>query len=133
MESVILDSSVWIALERNDSESRKYLNREYQILMPAMVWAELKYASITSQRDVWARQTAFDFLARIQSLTDFAPMDRVVAEHYSELNEFCISQGKPRAVSDLIIAATARALDAALVSYDRRARFEELPNLRVIN
>ena len=133
MESVILDSSVWIALERNDSESRKYLNREYQILMPAMVWAELKYASITSQRDVSARQTAFDFLARIQSLTDFAPLDRVVAEHYSELNEFCISQGKPRAVSDLIVAATARALDAALVSYDRRARFEELPNLRVIN
>jgi tRNA(fMet)-specific endonuclease VapC len=60
-------------------------------------------------------------------------MDRVVAEHYSELIEFCISQGKPRAASDLIIAATARAMDAALVSYDRRARFEELPNLRIIN
>ena len=132
MESVILDSSVWIAIERNDMEPRQYLSRGYQLLMPAMVWAELKYASIGSQRDLTKRQTAFDFLARVENLTDFVPMDRVVAEHYAELNEFCIGQGKPRAVSDLLIAATARAHNAALISYDKRARFGELPNLRII-
>ena len=133
MESVILDSSVWIAIERNDPEARKHLNRGYQLLMPAMVWAELKYASITSQRDELTRQTAFDFLSRVQSFTDFVAVDRGVAEHFAELNAFCVAQGKPRAVSDLLIAATARAHNAALISFDRRARFGELPNLRVMS
>ena len=133
MEAVILDSSVWIAIERNDVEPRQYLKRGYHLLMPAMVWAELKYASISSQREVATRQAAFDFLSHVQSLTDFVPMDLAVSELYAELNEFCISQGRPRAVSDLIIAATARAHNAALISVDRRARFAELPNLRVIS
>lgn len=133
MERVILDSSVWIALERGDIELDDAIPDGYELVLPAMVLAELKIDSLRLQREGRRNQQALDLLSFIQESTEFAPFDEKVVEKYVELLFHCQREGVPRSVQDLMIAATAVAHGALLKSFDSRANFEELPNVRVLS
>jgi len=59
------------------------------------------------------------------------PFDEEILSTHIKLQAWTHQHGCPRGQHDLIIAATAIATDRVLVTLDRKARFEQLPGLRV--
>lgn len=132
MERLVLDSSVWIAIERHELDFRDVIGTGMTLILPAMVAAELKHAAKDKARTPMQMQRSLNYLSKVEALTEFAPFDQLAVEKYVELSSFCRSQGKPRSLPDLMIAATAVAQGALLKSFDNKAKFEELPNVRVL-
>ena len=133
MERVVVDSSVWIEIERDPSKFDQLINNRYQLLLPAIVLAELQEDSQTSSANEAQRQRAMEFIHVVETISEFVSIDREIIRRYGELRKYCRQGGKPRGIADLMIAATAIQMDAAILSLDRRARFAELPNLRVLS
>jgi tRNA(fMet)-specific endonuclease VapC len=129
VERIVLDTSVWIDLERGKLDLDGAIGRGQKLILPAIVAGELKQALYALSRTGERMQKSLDFLARVDSLTDFAPMDEKVADRYAELKQFSMVSGKPRGIADLMVAATAIEYKAALYSLDKRADFGSLPNL----
>jgi tRNA(fMet)-specific endonuclease VapC len=132
VERLVLDSSVWIAIERRKLDFSDVIGMGMTLILPAMVAAELKHAVKDKARTPMQMQRSLNYLSKVEALTEFAPFDQLAVEKYVELSSFCQSQGKPRSLPDLMIAATAVAQGALLKSFDNKAKFEELPNVRVL-
>ena len=129
MERVVLDTSAWIEVERGKLDLVKVIGRDKKLFLPAIVAGELKQALFASSRSEARIQKALDFYTRVESMTEFAPMDQEVAQRYAELKHFSKLSGKPRGIADLVIAATAVELKAKLFSLDNKADFGSLPNV----
>lgn len=130
--NLVLDSSAWIELERGNQKVQEVLQQGFNVILPAMVLAELQFAIAAHQRDTKAKQGSLRFLELVKSTTEFVALDELVVEKLVELQAHCKKIGKPRTISDLSIAATALVKDALLISFDQRAAFNELPNLKMI-
>jgi predicted nucleic acid-binding protein len=133
MERVVVDSSVWIQIERDPTRFDELIDKRFQLFMPAIVLAELQDDAQASSANEAQRQRALEFVHVLETITEFVAIDKGIIQRYVELLTFCRQSGKPRGLADLLIAATAIQLDAAILSLDNRARFAELPNLRVIS
>ena len=133
MELLVLDSSVWIAIERGVESEIQVLKEGFNILLPAMVAAELMPDPTRIQPETNRHQRSLDFFAFVRREAEFAPFDEKVVEKYVQLISFCKREGQPRSIPDLMIAATALAHGALLKSFDKKAVFENLPNLRVVS
>lgn len=133
MERLVLDSTIWIDIERNNLALDDVLSDNYQLILPAVVSAELRYKFANYLNGPQKQQEARNFLALVESVCDFAPFDEAVVEKYVDLRSHCKREGVPRSVQDLMIAATAVAHGALLKSSDNKAKFEELPNVRVLS
>lgn len=132
MEHLVLDSSVWIAIERGVENEIQVLREGFNIILPAMVAAELM-PDPARIPGTTRHQQSLDFLAFVRREAEFAAFDEKVVEKYVQLKSFCKREGQPRSVPDLMIAATALAHGALLKSFDKKAVFENLPNLRVLS
>ena len=132
MERLVFDSSVWIAIERQELELKDVIGADMTLILPAIVAAELKYGLKTKARTTSQMQRSLNYLSQIEAVTEFAPFDQLAVEKYVELLAFCRTAGEPRPLPDLMIAATAVAHGALLKSLDNKAKFEELPNVRVL-
>ena len=132
MERVVVDSSVWIQIERDPTRFDELIDKRFQLFMPAIVLAELQDDAQASSANEAQRQRSLEFVHVLETITEFVSIDRGIIQRYVELLTFCRQSGKPRGFADLLIAATAIHLDAAILSLDKGARFAELPNLRVI-
>lgn len=133
MEHLVLDSSVWIAIERGVENEIQVLKEGFNIILPAMVAAELTPDSARIQPGTTRHQQSLDFFAFVRREAEFAAFDEKVVEKYVQLISFCKREGRPRSIPDLMIAATALAHGALLRSFDKKAVFENLPNLRVLS
>jgi tRNA(fMet)-specific endonuclease VapC len=133
LERLVLDSSVWIDIERNKLALDDVLGDAYQLILPAVVAAELRYKFANYLTGPQKQQEARNFVELVESVCDFAPFDKDIVEKYVDLRSHCKREGAPRSVQDLMIAATAVAHGALLKSFDSRANFEELPNVRVLS
>ena len=129
MERLVLDTSVWIGIERGSLDIGEAVGRNKKLILPAIVAGELKQALFTSSRTESKMQKSLDFFALVESLTEFAPIDQRVADRYAEIKHFSMASGKPRGTADLLVAATAIEHKAKLYSIDQRADFGSLPNL----
>ena len=132
MERLVLDTSVWIAIEKQDLELRDAIGADATLILPAIVAGELKYALKARARTPIQMQRTLGFLRQVEAMTEFAPFDQLAVEKYVELLTFCRNEGAPRSLPDLLIAATAIAHGALLKSLDKKAKFEKLPNVRVL-
>lgn len=133
MERLVLDSSVWIAIQRGVEDEIQVLRGQFEIILPAMVAAELMPDPARIQPGTTRHQQSLDFFAFVRRETEFAAFDESVVEKYVQLLSFCKREGQPRSIPDLMIAATAIAHGALLKSFDKKAVFENLPNLRVLS
>lgn len=131
MERLVLDSSAWIEVERQPSRLGDLVPTGCEVFLPAMVLAELKAGVESSKMTDEQRQRSRVFVHKLELAAEFVPVDQGVVERFVNLQAHCRLTGKPRGTADLLIAATALALDATLVTFDQRARFAQLPNLRV--
>jgi tRNA(fMet)-specific endonuclease VapC len=76
------------------------------------------------------REKREHFMAAILEAVSVEPYDLEVAEAHAALLAHVRRKGTPRGAHDLIIAATARARDRQVVSFDQRG-FAQLPGVSV--
>ncbi len=97
-----------------------------EIALCSIVKAELLYGARHSQRVEANLQLLRCFFSPLQSL----PFDDRCAEEAGQIRADLAAQGKPIGPNDLLIAATARAHDAVLVTHNTR-EFSRITNLRL--
>ena len=130
MGRVVLDTSVWIHMERTE-ELSPLLHPDDELIMTAAALAELKAALRVSGRSNKALESTQGAIQSFMDRSLFAPIDARTAEIFAELKVFAKASGRPRGVNDLWIAASARQLNATVVTLDTAAAFEDLPGVLV--
>lgn len=88
--------------------------RPYQILIPSIVKAELLLGALKSARPDRTRKIVDDFLFPFE----IAPLDDSAAEIYARIRHALETSGRLIGPNDLIIAATALAQGATLVTHN---------------
>lgn len=127
-ELFMLDADTCISLLRGSSTQLIERLRQYrpeQVLVAAIVAAELHYGAQYSQdmaRNL--RQTA-DFLAPLR----IVPFDAACAEVYGRVRAALRRSGQLIGGNDMLIAATAISIGATLVTHST-AEFSRVPELR---
>jgi predicted nucleic acid-binding protein len=130
MGKVVLDTSVWIHMERT-GELSHLLEPDDELIMAAAALAELKSALWVSGRSSKALEATQGAIQSFLDRSMFAPIEQRTAEIFAELKIYANASGKPRGVNDLWIAASARQLNATVVTMDTAAVFEDLPGVIV--
>jgi len=127
----LLDTNVCIQLWQRDSDKvrQRFLNHgPSEIYLCSVVKAELFYGARRSQRVESNLRLLEAFMAPINSF----PFDDRCAEEYGAIRAQLSSSGMPIGPNDLMIAATARAHDATLVTNNTR-EFNRIAGLRVVD
>ena len=125
----LLDTNACIALLTGSSEPLVVRYRQQEpgdLRLCSVVKAELLYGARHSQRVAENLATLEAFFAPLTSL----PFDDACAEHYGMIRADLARLGTPIGPNDLLIAATARAHDATVVSRNLR-EFSRVVGLRV--
>jgi tRNA(fMet)-specific endonuclease VapC len=96
------------------------------IALCSVVKAELLYGARRGQRAEANLRLLKTFFAPLQSL----PFDDECAEKYGQIHADLLSQGKPIGPNDTMIAATALAHNATLITHNTR-EFSRVAGLRI--
>ena len=129
MARLILDTTILIAAARRRLDLAT-ISEDDDAAVPAVVVAEyLVGVHLTADAARAADQRAFlDDVLAVAPIVDYT---RDVAEHHAVLLAHVRRAGEPRGAHDLIVAASARATEQTVLTADSRARFDELPGVRV--
>ncbi|MFT4178326.1 MAG: type II toxin-antitoxin system VapC family toxin [Thermomonas sp.] len=125
----LLDSNTCIALLNQShagAAARIRQCRPEEVLLCSVVKSELLYGARHSQRVQANLQLLAQFFAPLPSL----PFDDRCAEEAAMIRADLAIQGQPIGSNDLLIAATARAHDAVLVTHNTR-EFVRVAGLRL--
>ena len=128
---LLLDTNVCIQLwhRGNSRMRRRFLaHNPSEIRLSSVVKAELFYGARHSQRVDHNLRLLAAFMAPIESLA----FDDRCAEEYGTMRAQLALLGTPIGPNDLMIAATARAHDATLVTNNTR-EFDRIAGLRVVD
>ena len=101
-------------------------NPPQDTVLCSMVKAELLRGALRSQRVELNLHRLKTFFAPLKSL----PFDDACAEHYARIGADLFSRGTPIGPNDLIIAATALAHNATLITHNT-AEFRRVAGLRI--
>lgn len=124
---ILLDTNVVIAfLNGNKAVAERIADNIDKIALSALVVAELNYGAKASQNA--ARNLAK--LTRLLDIVHTVPFDLECAETFGTLKSKLRSIGKPTGEVDALIAATALAHKAVLVTGNKR-HFEHIEGLNV--
>ena len=102
--------------------------RPAEIIIPAIVKAELLYGALRSQRRDENLETVHQFLQPF-SVVEFGDAESI---HYAEIRRELERHGRPIGPNDLIIASVARANGATLVTHNMTG-FQRVPQLSVVD
>lgn len=130
MGRVVLDTSVWIHIERTRT-SKGLIEQGDELIMAAAALAELRVAQNSASRSKSAREETKRVIESFMIDSSFAPIDDRTTAIFAELKAFTQTQGRPMGVNDLWIAASAIQYKAELATLDKSAYFEGLPGLQV--
>ena len=126
-----LHTNIWSYILRQPNESLvRHLKdcRSADIRFTELVRAELLFGALRSARADFLRTRIGQLLAPYGSLA----FDHPAAEHYAEIRAHLERAGEPISPNDLIIAATARAAGATLVTANLR-EFARVPGLSCVD
>jgi tRNA(fMet)-specific endonuclease VapC len=98
------------------------------VVIPAIAVAEYLAGTLLDPdpERAGAQRAFLDEVLQVLPIHDY---DRAVAGHHAALLAHVRRLGGTRGAHDLVIAATARATGRVLLTTDRRARFEDLPDV----
>ena len=131
MTLVLLDTNICIYLMEGRAASaaaRLEASNPDTVGIPMIVAAELRYAAAHSLRKDANTQRLDRFLSQLQLF----PFEERGTHTYAELKDTLVRAGTPIGPMDMLIAATALANDAILVTNNVR-EFSRVPGLRVEN
>jgi tRNA(fMet)-specific endonuclease VapC len=128
MSRLLLDTTFLIDLERAGTDLDTVIEDDDDVAVAAITIAELRVGALlaTGRR----RAARASLVADVAVSVPVLDYDLDVAEAHAALLVALRGQGKPRGAHDLIIAATARAFDRAVVTADAGA-FASLPGVAV--
>ena len=126
MDRLILDTGVFVALERGQEIPSHVLPDDADIVIAAITASELLVGvELADSRYRVTRQATVD---AIVDAFDVVPFDLEIARHHAVLLAHARRSGRRRGAHDLQIAATARATGRVLLTTDRTA-FDKLPGV----
>lgn len=125
----LLDSNICVALLKEERNIRKQLRQldTDEICIPAVVLAELSFG-------VWKSDFVNSSLGKLQVVLAYhriIPFDEEAAMQYGRIRANLSMRGTPIGPMDYLIAATALAHDATLITRNTR-EFSRVPGLRWI-
>jgi tRNA(fMet)-specific endonuclease VapC len=124
---ILLDTNVVIAfLNGNKSVAERIADNIEKIALSALVVAELNYGAKASQN----ASRNLERLTRLLDVVQTVPFDVDCAEAFGSIKSRLRSMGKPTGEVDALIAATAIAHKALLVTGNKR-HFEHIEGLRI--
>ncbi|WP_431969192.1 PIN domain-containing protein [Actinacidiphila sp. bgisy160] len=129
MERLILDTGVLIAVERRKVVLDDVLADDDDPVIAAITAAKLlQGVELADDTNRLARQSFVDAILATVPVEEYT-VD--IARAHARLLAHVRRAGRPRGAHDLIIAATALTTARAVVTYDKRACFDDLPGVRV--
>ena len=127
---LILDTGVLIASERDRSTLSKIITEDDDLVIAAITVAELRTG--IELAGPAQRADRSDFLIRVLETLPVEPYDVSTAEAHGRLLAHVHRSGKQRGAHDLIIAATALTSRRTILTHDRNAHFDELPDVECV-
>ena len=127
---LILDTGVLIASERDRSVLSKIITEDDDLVIAAITVAELRTG--IELAGPAQRADRSDFLIRVLETLPVEPYDVSTAEAHGRLLAHVHRSGKQRGAHDLIIAATALTSRRTILTHDRNAHFDELPDVECV-
>ncbi len=128
MTRLLLDTTFLVDAERGGYGPDELIGDDDDVAIAAVTVAELRVGILLAAGTRQAARAAF--VEDIVSSTPVIDYDLDVAGTHAELLVEVRAQGKPRGAHDLIIAATAKAFERAVVTADTTA-FSDLTGVRV--
>lgn len=128
MARLILDTNALIQLDRH-GEDVTGISESDDIAIAAVTLAELRHGVLAA--DTARRQAREQFVEDVEETIEVLPYTRSTATAHGALLDHVRRSGKPRGAHDLIIAAHARQTGRQVVSLDVKARFSDLPGVRM--
>jgi len=128
LTALLLDTTFLIGVERGGPGLDEAIGDGDDVAIAAVTLAELRVgAHLATGRRAADRAAFVDAVAVGMLIVGY---DAVVAEVHAELLAHTRRQGRPRSAHDLIVAATARAHDRAVLTADASG-FADLPRVVV--
>ena len=124
---ILLDSDIVIAhLKGHPAVTQRILRQLSEIAIPAVVLAELDFGAKASARQEENLTRLYEFVRAIGVI----PFDRGCAAEYGTLKAELRRIGRPTGAIDALIAATALAKGAVLVTHNQE-HYRHIPGLRL--
>jgi len=124
---LILDTTELITWERTETPP---VELDDDVAIGAISLAELELGAHQAQNPNVAERR-HRFVATIRNLVDVLPYTGDTAREHAVLLSHVKNTGKPRGAHDLIIAAHARETGREILSADLKARFGDLPGVKL--
>ena len=129
MERLILDTSALIAGVRGQVDIGALADAD-DVTIPMIAVAEYLAGTILDA-DPGRAAAQRAFLSEVLAVVPTQDYDSGVARHHAALLAHVRGAGTKRGAHDLIIAASARALQRTILTGDKNARFGDLPGVSV--
>ena len=124
---ILLDTNVVVAFLNGDKSVLKRIRVEIdKIALSTLVVAELDYGAKVSQRS----EENLEKLYRLVDIVQVVPFDIECAKIFGTIKSKLRSLGKPTGEVDALIAATAMAHEATLVTTNKK-HFENIEGLKI--
>ena len=130
MGRVVLDTSILIALEKQQLSLKELFNKDQNIYLPEVAVGEYLVGSELSTNPSF-KEKRLAFLRTIEDFSELVVFNREHAQNFAKLVAQAKLLGRPRGSLDLAIAASAVTLDAVLYTRDSKGKFDQLIGLTV--
>lgn len=121
VETILIDTNGYTAFKKGNKEVIDIVLNATQIFMSTIVIGELLGGFAFGNKELKNKQELNSFL-NSPKVTIIGVSDRT-ATHYATIYRELRSKGRPIPTNDLWIAATAKELNCAVLSYDKHFRF----------
>ena len=130
MGRVVLDTSILIALEKQDLSLKELFNKDLNVYLPEVAVGEYLVGTELSTNPKF-KERRLAFLRTIEDFSELVVFNREHAQNFAKLVAQAKLLGRPRGSLDLAIAASAVTLDAVLYTRDSKGKFDQLIGLTV--
>jgi tRNA(fMet)-specific endonuclease VapC len=127
---VVLDTSILIALEKQQLSLKELFNKDLNIYLPEVAVGEYLVGSELSTNPK-IKEQRLAFLRTIEDFSELVVFNREHAQNFAKLVAQAKLLGRPRGSLDLAIAASAVTLAAVLYTRDSKGKFDQLIGLTV--
>ena len=126
-----IDTNVIVDATRNKKVSARILEHfrsvaVFDICIPSIVLSELEFGARHSN----SYEQNIKIIRQFISPYKIIPFTEKEAVEYGKIRQFLTTEGQPIGPNDMLIAATALANDAVLVTHNT-GEFERVPNIRL--
>lgn len=128
MARLILDTKALIQLDRHGAGTAG-ISESDDVAIAAITLAELRHGVLAV--DATRRTAREKFVEDVEETIDVLPYTKATAAEHAALLDHVRRTGTPRGAHDLIIAAHARQTGRRIVSLDVKARFSDLPGVKI--